>query len=122
MTHEDDKILILRNSFDDIKALAVDYAIAEDFFEGPDEAIEAISLVADFVGLLGFFEKGDGSTLMGSSYADILVNSKIVRFVPPEGNKWYDSTPEIELAMELDLLFRGLTNGLDDGLTDVLRV
>jgi hypothetical protein len=120
MNHTDDKVLILQNDFNQIKAKALDYANADQLFGSPEDAEEALQPVVDFMGLLTYMMEGD-AIIQTISFADILSKCGIIEFKPPFNNKWYDTEDEV-LAMELDILFRGLSNGLDDGLTDVLRV
>jgi hypothetical protein len=120
MNQDDEKILILQNSFDQIKALMLDYANAGSLYRTSQEAEEAMRPVKDFFGLFRYLQEGDGIQI--ARFADMLYDAKVVDFDPPYNNQWRDSKSDEEVAMELDILFRGISHRLDDGLTNVLRI
>ncbi len=121
INHDDEQVLLLQNDFNQIKARALDYANQAELFDSSEAAEAALQPVVDFMGLLKYMVEGDGIIQM-VKYADILIACEVIEFKPPVNNKWYESTSDEELAMELDIQIRGLSHGLDGGITDVLRI
>lgn len=119
--HDDEHVLLLQNDFNQIKAKALDYANQAELFNSPEDAEDTLQPVVDFMGLLKYVTEG-GGILQMVKFADILIACEIVEFKPPYNNKWIDTASDEELAMELDIQIRGLSHGLDGGLTDVLRI
>ena len=121
MNHDDERVLVLKNSFVDIRAKLLDYANEAELFDSPESAEEAVRPVVDFFGALKYLQEGDGIIQM-VRFADILLACEVIEFKPPVNNIWYDSKTDEELAIELDVLFKGISYGLDDGLTNILRI
>lgn len=119
--HKNDKVNILQNDFTQIQAMALDYANENQYYASAEEAEEKIRNVHDFTALLQYFWEGDG--ILYSTFAEILFHAKIIDFDPHQvlHNTWWEVGND-ELAVELDLLFTGITRGLDDGDIDVLRI